>query len=101
MKELKIFLLVLSVGFSSPVPASPKSTGAYYPNTFKGGLQITQKQNSAMGAVMVVEGKYEYYLQYIKFKLNFEKIPVEQIDEKSNLTPACNLAIKPATICQD
>lgn len=76
MKELKILLLVLTIGFSSPVPASLKCTKAYYPHTFKGGLQTTQKYHPAK--IAVEEGDHKYNLKYIIDELNLEKNRDEQ-----------------------
>lgn len=56
MKELKILLLALTIGFSSEIPVSLKCTKAYYPNTIKGGLQTTKNLQSAKVAVPGVEG---------------------------------------------
>lgn len=61
MKELKILLLVLTIGFSSEIPASLKCTKAYYPNTIKGGIQTTKNVESTKIAVPGVEGLNTIY----------------------------------------
>lgn len=76
MKEFKILLLVISVGFNSPLPASLKCTKAYYPHTFKGGLQTTQKQQSVK--IAEEEGDHQFNLKYIIDELNLEKKRDEQ-----------------------
>lgn len=91
MRELKIVLLVLTVGFGSSVPATTKFPTSYYSNTIKGGLQITQKTPSAKTAVVELEGEYDYYLQYIKFMLNYKKSEEEKASKKSVKSPSCVL----------
>lgn len=92
MKELKVVLLVLAIGFGSTVPATTKFQNSYYPNTIKGGLQTTQKHQSAKIAGLGVEGDYEYYLQYVRFKLDYKKNQDEQDAKKAILSPSCVLA---------
>lgn len=89
MEVLKILLLVLTIGFSSPVPASLKCTKAYYPNTVKGGLQTTQKQQSAKVAPAVKEGDSEYNLQYLINKRRIDGYKNERFIKKVILSPAC------------
>lgn len=89
MKELTIVLLILIMSFGCSVPAATKLSNVYYPNTFKGGLLITQNINSARVAVLAVEGNYEYYLQYIKFKLNYKKVEEEQDQKKEIVSSSC------------
>lgn len=92
MNTLKILLLVLTIGFSSPVPASLKCTKPYYPNTIKGGLQTTQQQPSAKVAVAVVGGDQDYNLQYVTDKPNIRKFRDKEFTKKVILSPACFLA---------
>lgn len=99
MKELKIILLVVALGFGNTVPATGKFTNTFYPNTVKGGLQSSQKQESHQLAVLVVEGNYEYYMQYIKFQLNFKKSDNNESFEKSRRSPACVLAETTSVSC--
>lgn len=91
MKELKIVLLVLAIGFGSSIPATTKFSTPYYSNTIKGGLQTTQKQQSAKNAVVEVEGEYEYYLQYIKFMLDYKKTEDEKDSKTTLKSPSCIL----------
>lgn len=98
MKELKVVLLVLAIGFGSTVPATTKFQNTYYPNTIKGGLQTTQKYQSKV-AVLGVEGDYEYYLQYVRFKLDYKKNQDEQDAKKALISPSCVLADTAAVSC--
>lgn len=89
MKELKIVLLVLVMSFGCSMPAATKLSNTYYADCFKGGLLIAQKINSANVATLVVEGNYEYYLQYIKFKLDYKKVEEEQDQKKEIVSSSC------------
>lgn len=91
MKELKVVLLVLAIGFGSTVvPATPKFPNTFYPNTIKGGLQTSEKHQSKVAA-LGVEGDYEYYLQYVRYKLDYKKNE-EHDGKKALLSPSCVLA---------
>ncbi|UJH92361.1 hypothetical protein LZ575_07490 [Antarcticibacterium sp. 1MA-6-2] len=92
MKELKVILLVFAIGFGSTVPATTKFQNPYYPNTIKGGLQTTKNNESAKIAGLGVEGDYEYYLQYVKYKLDYKKNQGEHDAKKAILSPSCVLA---------
>lgn len=93
MKQLRVVLLLLAVGFSSTLPATPKCPNLFYPNSFKGGLQTTQKHHSEKVGVIGVEGNYEYYLQFIRYKLDFKKSQdSEQVNKNILISPVCVLA---------
>lgn len=90
MKELKIILLVLALGFGSSVPATTKFPCAYYPYTIKGGLQTTKAPQMNKLVALGVEGDYEYYLQYLRYKLDYKKDSNDGTKEVF-LSPSCVL----------
>lgn len=104
MKELKIVLILLVIGFCSTGSATPKCPKTYFPNTIKGGLQTSQNHQLAKVAFADVEGKFEYHIQYIKFKLDHKnnekkcekktgkKMEEEHIGKKSVTSPGCDRA---------
>lgn len=99
MKQLKIILLLLAISFGSSVPAMTTIPQKCYFNTIKGGLQVSQKLESEKIAVLKVEGTYEYYLQYLRYKLDYKKNQDKEDTKNLLLSPPCVLADTLAVSC--
>ena len=89
MKTLQIFFLVLAISFGYSDSATTNFSNSYFPETVKGGFPTAQKLNSAMVAVIAVEGTYEYYLQHLKFNLNYKKDGEKKGIERERVSASC------------
>lgn len=90
MKTLKTFLLVLAIGFAFSIPVTTNFPEIQYYNSGKGKLLTAQIMKPAKFVVIGVEGGYEYYLQYVKFKLDYEKPAEEQNFKNKRISSSCN-----------
>lgn len=89
MKTLQIFFMVLAIGFGGSDSATTNFLNSYFPGTIQGGLPTAQKLNSAMVAVVAVEGSIEYYLQHLKCNRKYKKAREEKSTEREIVSASC------------